>query len=293
MKKKNILVKILATAALLVSNLTAFSQGSWEYGYTGTPSIVATKKVVGIGTFTPRSGTNLDIIDTLISGSSYNIYATNFTNNSNLSGLFTARLNSCGDYSPQGQGMSVGGLVNGLSSLKGNSSGVTARAVGGYFSTSLSNLVVNNTSGARYEVAGCVASLNGTVSAAGYPSNKVFAGLYAIDGIKSNLNTWAGYFDGNVCVLGTIRTTEVKIKVSPWADFVFADSYKLTSLQELEKYIKLNRHLPGIPKEEEVNKDGVSLGEMNVKLLQKVEELTLYIIEQDKRLTELESKLKN
>ena len=287
---KNILFKILATAALLVSTLTVFSQGLWEYGINST---IGTRKVVGIGTYAPLAGTNLNIIDTMTYGSTYNVFATNLANGVNMKGLFTARLNSCGDFSPQGQGASVMGNVTGLTLLKANSSGVLARAAGGYFSTNLSNLVINNASGSNYEVAGCIAILNGTVGASGYPTNKVYAGLYAVDAIKSNLNTWAGYFDGNVCVLGTIRTTEVKVKVSPWADFVFADTYKLSTLQELEKYIKANRHLPGIPKEDEVNNDGVSLGEMNVKLLQKVEELTLYIIEQDKRITELESKIKN
>jgi hypothetical protein len=64
-----------------------------------------------------------------------------------------------------------------------------------------------------------------------------------------------------------------------WPDFVFADGYHLQSLEEIERHIKTEKHLPGIPSQQEVTKDGIKLGEMQTKLLQKVEELTLYVIE--------------
>lgn len=73
-----------------------------------------------------------------------------------------------------------------------------------------------------------------------------------------------------------------------WSDFVFKSAYKLKSLDEVEKYIKENGHLEGIPSEEKVSENGVELGEMTSKLLQKIEELTLYIIEQNKRIEKLE-----
>jgi hypothetical protein len=68
------------------------------------------------------------------------------------------------------------------------------------------------------------------------------------------------------------------------ADFVFEDDYQLMSLNDLEQQIKANKHLPGIPSAKEVEENGVSLGEMQAKLLQKIEELTLYVIDQDKKL---------
>ncbi|SHF15335.1 hypothetical protein [Dysgonomonas macrotermitis] len=86
-------------------------------------------------------------------------------------------------------------------------------------------------------------------------------------------------------VVGTIRATEVKVETG-WADFVFADDYKLPTLKEVEAHITEHRHLPGIPSEAEVKAEGVSLGDMQAKLLQKIEELTLYVIEQDKKLSE-------
>jgi len=90
-------------------------------------------------------------------------------------------------------------------------------------------------------------------------------------------------------VKGTIGCGEVKVEVvTGWADFVFKPSYKLRSLGEVEQFIKTNNHLPEIPTEAEVKENGVGLGEMNAKLLQKVEELTLYMIEQQKRIDEFE-----
>jgi hypothetical protein len=100
-------------------------------------------------------------------------------------------------------------------------------------------------------------------------------------------------------VNGTIRAKEVKVETG-WADFVFTPTYKLRPLSEVEQFIKTNGHLPEIPKADEVQQDGVNLGEMQTKLLQKVEELTLYVIElkkenveQSKENAELKQKLAN
>ncbi len=86
-----------------------------------------------------------------------------------------------------------------------------------------------------------------------------------------------------LAVEGAIGARRVKVTAGPgWPDFVFAPEYQLPPLGELEEYIKINRHLPEMPTEEDVKKDDVDLGEMNKKLLQKVEELTLYLIQQQK-----------
>jgi hypothetical protein len=84
-------------------------------------------------------------------------------------------------------------------------------------------------------------------------------------------------------VAGNISSREVKVTVDAGADFVFENDYDLPSLITVEKYIKENKHLPEIASAEEMKKDGINLSEMNVKLLQKIEELTLYTIEQEKR----------
>ena len=85
-------------------------------------------------------------------------------------------------------------------------------------------------------------------------------------------------------VNGTIRSKEVKIEASGWSDFVFDKNYDLPKLSDVEKHINDKQHLPGIPSEEEVLENGISVGEMQAKLLQKIEESTLYVIEQDKKI---------
>ena len=80
-------------------------------------------------------------------------------------------------------------------------------------------------------------------------------------------------------VRGTIRAMEVKVDVNVPADYVFSESYPLRTLSEVESYIKENKHLPGIPSAHEIRESGWEIGEMSNKLLEKVEELTLYIIE--------------
>jgi len=85
-------------------------------------------------------------------------------------------------------------------------------------------------------------------------------------------------------VNGKIRAKEIKVENANWPDFVFAKSYGLPTLKETEKHIKEKGHLPGIPSAEEVKANGVDLGDMNAKLLQKIEELTLYLIEQNRKI---------
>lgn len=79
---------------------------------------------------------------------------------------------------------------------------------------------------------------------------------------------------------GLIRAREIKIDLDIIPDYVFAENYKLMNLYELEKYIKANRHLPNIPSELEYKKEGsIDIGKLQLKLLEKVEELTLYVID--------------
>jgi len=91
-----------------------------------------------------------------------------------------------------------------------------------------------------------------------------------------------------LAVNGDIFSKKVKVTQTGWPDFVFHQDYKLPSLQEVANYIKTNQHLPEIPSAAEVEKEGLDLGEMNKKLLQKIEELTLYIIELENRVEKME-----
>jgi hypothetical protein len=79
-------------------------------------------------------------------------------------------------------------------------------------------------------------------------------------------------------VNGKIRATEVKVYTG-WADFVFANNFKLRPLAEVAQFIQQNKHLPDVPSAAEVEKDGIFVGEMSKIQMQKIEELTLYILE--------------
>lgn len=91
----------------------------------------------------------------------------------------------------------------------------------------------------------------------------------------------------SLAVEGTINAKEVIVTNTGWADFVFDPSYELPALEEVKAYVSVNRRLPGIPSEKEVATEGVGLGELNVRLLQKVEELTLYVIQLQEEIKEL------
>ena len=88
---------------------------------------------------------------------------------------------------------------------------------------------------------------------------------------------------------GLLMAKEIKVTLDGWPDYVFGKDYRLMSLPETEAYIKENGHLPDIPSAEEVEAEGLSLGEINKALIQKVEELTLHVIELQKQIDELKS----
>jgi hypothetical protein len=93
-------------------------------------------------------------------------------------------------------------------------------------------------------------------------------------------------------VAGNINSREVKVTVDAGADFVFEKDYNLPSLASVDRYVKENKHLPEIASAKEMQENGINLSEMNIKLLQKVEELTLYSIEQQKKLDEQNKDIK-
>jgi hypothetical protein len=85
--------------------------------------------------------------------------------------------------------------------------------------------------------------------------------------------------DQMLTVKGKIHTEELKVNPGILPDYVFEESYKLIPLEELELFIKTNKHLPGIPTAIEVNEKGMALGNSQIQLLKKIEELSLYLID--------------
>ena len=140
-----------------------------------------------------------------------------------------------------------------------------------------------------------VAATNGNLHLDSQESHNIYLNHY------SKGNTFLNTQSGNVGigtsnpdpnhkleVNGTIKANILKSNAHTWPDFVFENNYELPSLKNVEKHIKLKGHLRGIPSTSEIQKNGINLGEMDAKLLQKIEELTLYTIEQEKKIDALE-----
>lgn len=117
--------------------------------------------------------------------------------------------------------------------------------------------------------------------------------------LRTDANSWINndaYFglgtDAPLCKLdvrGTIRANEILVNTVSGADFVFDKDYNLRPLSEVKRFIQSNRHLPEIPTAKEMLEDGVSLDKLVIQLLQKVEELTLYTIQLEEKINELEN----
>src|SRR5207249_2691639 len=108
-----------------------------------------------------------------------------------------------------------------------------------------------------------------------------------------NINTTTSY---SLYVQTGILTEKVRVAVAnstSWADYVFAPDYKLLPLEETENFIHTNKHLPGVPSACEVVEKGIDMAEMDATLLKKIEELTLYIIEQDKKIGMLREEIRS
>lgn len=125
----------------------------------------------------------------------------------------------------------------------------------------------------------------------------------AAGGLWDQLGNDIGYIDGNVgigtvpqsgyrlAVDGTVHTREVRIDIENWPDYVFMPDYRLPSLQDVKKHIDDKGHLANVPSAAAVSLNGVQIGAMNRILLEKIEELTLYAIEQNKEQKRLEKEV--
>ncbi len=126
------------------------------------------------------------------------------------------------------------------------------------------------------------------------PSNSSFND-WRIDNYRGYLrfhHSGRSYFNlsgnGNLSVQGKIEATQVKVTNSPTADFVFEEDYDLPSLSFIENHIKTKKHLPEIASAKKMKEEGVNIGDFQIQLLQKIEELTLYTIQQQKEIQRLQ-----
>ncbi|MFT3822667.1 MAG: Ig-like domain-containing protein [Chitinophagaceae bacterium] len=98
--------------------------------------------------------------------------------------------------------------------------------------------------------------------------------------------------EAKLAVNGAIYTNKLKVTQSSWADYVFDKGYKLRSLSEVEAYIRQHNHLPDVPATAEVQQQGTDVAEIQATLLRKIEELTLYVIKQDKQLNSQQQEIR-
>lgn len=124
-------------------------------------------------------------------------------------------------------------------------------------------------------------------------NNTNYWDVLVVDTSNGNIGIGTNNSSEKLSVNGTIRSKEIKVEATPWPDYVFAEDYTLKSLEETEAYIKENKRLPDMPSAEEVAENGIALGEMNRLLLEKVEELTLYIIHQQKEIDAIKMQMKD
>lgn len=168
-------------------------------------------------------------------------------------------------------------LVTGLSSLTSYTFRIAASDEAGNISALSDTLVVSTTDGSQLVPWN---SSNANLPTVNWQANDVYsAGRMGIGTAPS-----ANY---RLAVNGNIRAKEIIVE-SGWSDFVFNPGYYLAPLEEVEDFVTLHKHLKDIPTEAQVRAEGIGLAEMNTLLLQKIEEITLYLIQANKRITELE-----
>lgn len=281
--------------------------------------VVDTLGRIGIATTTPTVRLDVNEMSNLKTVKFYNGY----NNSANIETFYSGANNpgSGGAVAGRFEAMGVGGSNTGIiayvqngSTNTGVSTGVmTAASQLGY------GLYTSSSGGGTNYGTYSYASGSGTsysvyASSAGTGANYGIYALatggtnnYGIYARASGGTSWAGYFAGRtyfgdqllvgtttaatgymVSVKGKVICEELKVELSAnWPDYVFGKNYKLRSLTDVEKYINQNQHLPGIPAAAEMEKNGLAVGEMQTKLVEKVEELTLYVISLQKQIEEL------
>ena len=182
--------------------------------------------------------------------------------------------------------------------------GVGVQGKGGW--KGVEGIVSGVGSGAYYGVIGGASTTNSGANYGVYGSATGAATNFGVYGAASGSNNYAGYFNGAVAignatpkkatgymlsVNGKIASEEVLVDLDgDWPDYVFKQDYNLRTLAEVKSHILNKGHLPDVPSAKEVEENGILLGNMNKVLLEKIEELTLYILQQEERIKKLEEK---
>jgi hypothetical protein len=247
------------------------------------------------------------------SGTNYGIYSIARYATENFAGKFTGRVRIDGHIdatdAPDYTSHVLTAMVNHTSATDTRAvDGVSTPADGcgiGVFGTGGYHGVHGLGSGGAY--AGFVYGVYGY--ATGTAGTRI--GVYGT--ATGGVTNWAGYFVGDayissdlrigtttqatgysLSVNGKVACEEVLVEdLTNWPDYVFAEDYSLMSLEDLEKSIQENNHLPGLPSATEIQENGLMLGDMQKRMMEKIEELTLYTIKQNKLISELQQRMEN
>ena len=196
-------------------------------------------------------------------------------------------------------------IALGRFALYTNVGGINNLAIGfsaGQFATGSSNIFIGPSAGAN-ETGSSLLYISNNSSV-----NPLIKGDFAANLVRVNSKTTGylavGDFDAGtpmptptgyrLIVQDGILTEKLKVALRTdglnWADYVFDPTYKLMPLEEVESYTKVNKHLPNVPSADEITKEGIDVAKVSKMFMEKIEELTLHIIELNKRLKELEGK---
>ena len=284
MKSNKLTTKLFLTL-LGIAGLTAVNAQSWTAASGSLYANPITTAKIGIGTSAPTYDLHL---------ASKTIGATSgtFTTTLNANGINiynTTPTSSLGTYinygslkivGSGGQGAPIGSLSPKMVSVSQN---------GDYSRLDIGSATISNNttypnlmfSGAKYSFQ-LIQATSGKIQFTNLDLSKTYM---SIDNTTGYVGIGTVIPSAMLTVNGTIAASEVDVQ-NIAADFVFDSNYKLSSLKDVESYISANKHLPGVAPAAETVK-GVKLGEFNQTLLQKVEELTLYIIELQKQVEQL------
>jgi len=306
MKLKN-LILLTITLTLFSMNMNAQFIG----GASGITHLQDNDDKVGIGTTTPEQYSQVNIVrpSTLTYGESNALEASASVSGQTGIGSAKTRLATVASWYANGWLIGTTGSVN-ASKIRSSYSSKPTYAIGGSFSAHMDNADVSSASNAVIKVAGTWARLAGSMSA--FPSsnpNATAAAIIAEDLINTS-KTYAGYFNGKghftgkvsigdittpvgyqLYVKDGILTERVKVATvgsSDWADYVFEEDYELNSVDEVEAFVKENKHLPNVPSAKEVSEKGIEMVEMDATLLRQIEELWLHMIQLNKKVERLE-----
>lgn len=212
----------------------------------------------------------------------YNTFIGNGAGVSNITGQYNTCIGDGSGYRMNANGNMLLGVHAGFNTTTGANNVMIGGGAGGSNTVGSGNILIgNNANVSQGDLQNAMAI--GADAVVGQ-SNSLVLGA---PGVKVGIGVSRPQYA--LTVAGEVGARSVNVTSETWSDFVFDDTYKLRSLPELARFIKNNHHLPEIPSTKEVVENGINLGSMDQKLLQKIEEITLYVLQQNEQIQKLKS----